>query len=66
MPFVFMIESAGSVVDFLLKPAEVSSLSCLDGGSWRAGIADMKEPDIPSPPSSDKEQDRGECPRHMA
>ncbi|XP_016079490.1 PREDICTED: uncharacterized protein C5orf42 homolog isoform X3 [Miniopterus natalensis] len=51
-------ESAGSVVDFLLKPAEVSSLSCLDGGSWRAGIADMKEPDIPSPPSSDKEQDR--------
>ncbi|XP_057564100.1 ciliogenesis and planar polarity effector 1 isoform X3 [Hippopotamus amphibius kiboko] len=50
-------ESANSTMDLFFKPAKVSP-SCLDGRSWRAGITEVKEPGVTSPPPSDIQQDQ--------
>ncbi|XP_022454763.2 ciliogenesis and planar polarity effector 1 isoform X2 [Delphinapterus leucas] len=50
-------ESGNSAMDLLFKPAEVSP-TFLDGRSWRAGIPEVKEPCITSPPPSDIQQDK--------
>ncbi|XP_057395747.1 ciliogenesis and planar polarity effector 1 isoform X9 [Balaenoptera acutorostrata] len=50
-------ESGNSTMDLFFKPAKVSP-TCLDGGSWRAGIPEVKEPCITSPPPSDIQQDK--------
>ncbi|XP_028348654.1 ciliogenesis and planar polarity effector 1 isoform X6 [Physeter macrocephalus] len=50
-------ESGNSAMDLFFKPAKVSP-TCLDGRSWRAGIPEVKEPCITSPPPSDIQQDK--------
>ncbi|KAK2489780.1 hypothetical protein MC885_001715 [Smutsia gigantea] len=51
-------ESANYAMDLFCKPAKVSP-SCLDGRSWRAGITEVKGPDITSSVPSDIQQEKG-------
>ncbi|XP_045141192.1 ciliogenesis and planar polarity effector 1 [Echinops telfairi] len=50
-------ESATSGMDLVLKPASMSP-TCLDGRSWRAGSAEMKEPRMISPTPSEVQQNK--------
>uniref|UniRef100_A0A8C6EJF8 Ciliosis and planar polarity effector complex subunit 1 n=1 Tax=Microcebus murinus TaxID=30608 RepID=A0A8C6EJF8_MICMU len=51
-------ESVNSAMDLFSKPAKNLIPACLDGKSWRASIADVKEPGVTSPTPSDIQQDK--------